>query len=119
MTGTVIKICILVIGYIAIVKLIDYIINRINKKELHIKFSSSIIKALLGIIALSAIGMQFNTTAEISKIIMQSSGLLVAVAGFAAQRHIGGICPHNFLRDDTLQVGMSVHTVRLSACGFL
>lgn len=91
MTGTVIKICVIVIGYIVIIKLIDYIINRINKKELHIKFSSSIIKALLGIIALSAIGMQFNTTAEISKIIMQSSGLLVAVAGFAAQEVLADV----------------------------
>lgn len=82
-----VKIALIVFGTALLVKLCNTIFEKIIKKNnvLHMKFMKSIMNALIAIFGIGTLGMQFQVTAEISKAVVQSTGLLVAVAGFAAQ----------------------------------
>lgn len=82
----IIKVCIILLGTALAMKISDLIFKRVLKnKGLNAKFIHSCTKAIIVIAGLSTVGMQFTVTAEISKALVQSTSLLVAVAGFAAQ----------------------------------
>lgn len=81
-----IKIGMILLTTAIVLKVCDMIFKKILKnKGLNVKFMHSVIRAIIVIAGLSTIGMQFTVTAEISKALVQSTSLLVAVAGFAAQ----------------------------------
>lgn len=82
-----IKIIIIIFATIAVGRVVDFIFDKLLKKntEIHFKFLKSILKSFIYIVGLCTVGMQFQITAEISKALVQSTSLLVAVAGFAAQ----------------------------------
>lgn len=76
------------IGY----KLVDITFKRFVKKEhLHNKYFKNISKAIIIIYAVGLIANQFDSTAKALSVILASSGLLVAVLGFAAQESLSNI----------------------------
>lgn len=85
--GIIINIAIICIFTTIACKITDIIFDKLLKKnsEIHFKFTRSVMKAMLYIIGACTVGMQFQVTAEISKALIQSTSLLVAVVGFAAQ----------------------------------
>lgn len=76
-------------------KLVDKLFKLWSKKgvedQIHWKFTENIIKAIVCIFGIYAIGIQFEPTKEIAKTILQSSSLFVAVAGFAAQQTLNDV----------------------------
>ncbi|WP_097005276.1 mechanosensitive ion channel family protein [Lacrimispora amygdalina] len=87
------KIIILFITCLILIKINQKIFHSILKKQnkIHFNFLSGIITAIIVFITISLIGMQFESTKEIFKSILKSSGLFVAVAGFAAQQTLNNI----------------------------
>lgn len=55
------------------------------KKDINIKYLRAVVSGLIVLLGVVTVGMQFNVTAELSKMVLKSTGLFVAVAGFAAQ----------------------------------
>lgn len=70
-------------------KVFKWILKKQNK--IHFNFFSGIITACIIFLSISLIGMQFESTKEIFQSILKSSGLFVAVAGFAAQQTLNNI----------------------------
>lgn len=64
-------------------KFMNFIIRRNN--AIHLKFLSSCIKCFIIIIAVVLFGQQFSATKDLAVELFKSTGLLVAVLGFAAQ----------------------------------
>lgn len=87
------KIIMIIIVSIVLIRTNQKIFKWILKKQnkIHINFLSGIITACIIFLAISMIGMQFENTKEIFKSILKSSGLFVAVAGFAAQQTLNNI----------------------------
>ena len=85
--NTVYAVAIIIVMTYLLLRVASIIFKRMSLKSnaLHLKFTYSCVKATIIIIGLSLIGAQFPATAEISKVLLQSTSLFVAVAGFAAQ----------------------------------
>lgn len=64
-------------------KLMDFIVRR--KQAIHLKFLSSFIKVFIVLIGIVLFGQQFSSTKDLAVELFKSTGLLVAVLGFAAQ----------------------------------
>ena len=56
-----------------------------SHKQIHLKFFKNLVQALIVVIGLNSIGMQFDVFKEFSSTLLLSSSLLVAVLGFAFQ----------------------------------
>lgn len=82
-----IKIAVIIASTAIGVKLSNLAFDFISKKnnEIHLKFLKSIASAIIVIVGISTLGLQFVVTADLSKTLLQSTSLLVAVIGFAAQ----------------------------------
>lgn len=68
-------------------KLSDFLFNKISKKNnsIQVKFSKSIIKSIIIILGIVNVLSNIKTMKNFSTVLLQSTGLLVAVLGFAAQ----------------------------------
>lgn len=82
-------VCIWLVGNLIISKTFKYIINK--KCGIHINFLGSAAKLVWAILMLSLITDMFEMTKSFSKTLLTSSGLIVAVAGFAAQQVLADI----------------------------
>lgn len=82
-----VKLVSIIVSTIIAIRLCGLIFDKLTRKNnvLHLKFTKSVCTALIAIFGIGTLGMQFQVTAEISKAVVQSTGLLVAVVGFAAQ----------------------------------
>lgn len=91
--SNILKICLIVSiwfsGNLIISKTFKYIINK--KCGIHINFLGSAAKLVWAILMLSLITDMFEMTKSFSKTLLTSSGLIVAVAGFAAQQVLADI----------------------------
>lgn len=77
---------------LAVYKLMDFLFRKFKgQKHLHIRYIKNILKGLIVIIALSAVASQFPGTKKALSVILASSGLIVAVLGFAAQESLSNI----------------------------
>lgn len=87
------KIVSVVIVYLITMHICNKIFKVIIKKNnnIQLKFIRSITKAVISIIFVFALGMFFEATRELSKMLLQSSALFVAVAGFAAQQVLADV----------------------------
>lgn len=87
------KIISVVIVYLITIHICNKVFKVIIKKNnnIQLKFIRSITKAVISVIFVFAIGMLFEATREISKTLLQSSALFVAVAGFAAQQVLADV----------------------------
>lgn len=62
-----------------------------KKDNIQVKFIRSVSKAVLTIVFIFTLGMLFESTRELSKTLLQSSALFVAIAGFAAQQVLADV----------------------------
>lgn len=85
--NTIYAVGIIILMTYLLLKAASLIFKRMSLKSnaLHLKFTYSCVRATIIIIGISMIGAQFQSTAELSKVLLQSTSLFVAVAGFAAQ----------------------------------
>lgn len=73
------------------------VINKMFKRwverenQIQVKFTRSIVQALVSVIAVCFIGMQIEFTKDLTVTLLQSTSLIVAVAGFAAQQTLSDI----------------------------
>lgn len=83
----------LIVGLAAIVyKSIDFIFKKLHKKEsLHMRYIKNIIKGLIIVYSIGLIANLFPSTKRTLSVILASSGLIVAVLGFAAQESLSNI----------------------------
>lgn len=73
-----------------IVNLIFRIIARKNK-AIHLRFSKGIVNAVIDIIGVYTLAQQFEVTKDISRVLLQSGSLVVAIATFAAQQALANV----------------------------
>lgn len=82
---------------IAIVATSNYLISLIFKylskktKAVHLRISKSAINVIIDIIAFYSLAQQFEMTRDISKVLLQSGSLILAIATFAAQQALGNV----------------------------
>ena len=75
----------------------NYIVNLIFKflarktKAAHLRFSRRVINVVLDTIIIYSLAQQFDITKDISKAILQSGSLILAIATFAAQQALGNV----------------------------
>lgn len=84
----------IIIGIVIILNiLLSIFFNFIKKKRngIHIGFLSGLIKVVIIIIASISITNLFHSTSYISRTLLTSSGILVAVIGFAAQQVLSDV----------------------------
>lgn len=76
-----------------ILRVVDLIFNKIIKirKDMSIIFLRTSIKVIVVFVGLFRIGLEFQIFRDLSKSILLSSSLLIAVAGFASQRPLEDI----------------------------
>lgn len=82
---------------IAIIVISNYIISLAFKfiskksKAVHLHFSKYAINVVIDIIAFYSLAQQFEMTKDISKVLLQSGSLILAIATFAAQQALGNV----------------------------
>ena len=86
------------IGIFAVVALVlNYVVNIIYKYILkktgaiHLQFSKSVLVIVIDVIVIYSLAQQFDMTKEISKVVLQSGSLILAIATFAAQHALGNV----------------------------
>lgn len=86
------------IGIFATVIVIsNYLVSLIFKyfskktKAVHFRFSKYAINVIIDIIAFYSLSQQFEITRDISKVLLQSGSLILAIATFAAQQALGNV----------------------------
>ena len=83
----IIRVGVILIIYLLIVFLMDIFFKKINQKQkdIHTQFVLKLLRVVVSIICLGAIGLQFGETKDLTKALFACSSLFLAVAGFAAQ----------------------------------
>lgn len=113
---------------IGIFILIEIILNRmvnlmfkvVSKKHnsVHLRFLKSAVNFLVALIVTYCLAQQFEVTKDISRVLLQSSSLIVAIATFAAQQALSNVIsgfslsvskPYNV--DDKIKVVQGGNTV--------
>ena len=86
------------IGIFAVAALVlNYVVNIIYKYILkktgaiHLQFSKSVLVIVIDVIVIYSLAQQFDMTKEISKVVLQSGSLILAIATFAAQHALGNV----------------------------
>lgn len=84
------RILIISLVILALLKITDFLFSKIMniRKEMSIVFLRTSVKAVIAFIGLFRIGLEFQLFRDLSKSILLSSSLLIAVAGFASQRSL-------------------------------
>lgn len=83
--------------FIAIIVVSNYLISLIFKyiskktKAVHLSLSKCAINVIIDIIAFYSLAQQFEVTRDISKALLQSGSLILAIATFAAQQALGNV----------------------------
>ncbi|MCM1264492.1 MAG: mechanosensitive ion channel family protein [Butyrivibrio sp.] len=73
--------------------LVSLVFNYLSKKTkaVHLRISKCAINVLIDIIAIYSLAQQFELTKDISKVLLQSGSLILAIATFAAQQALGNV----------------------------
>ena len=83
--------------FIAVIVASNYLISLIFKfiskktKAVHLHFSKYAVNVIIDIIAFYSLSQQFEITRDISKALLQSGSLILAIATFAAQQALGNV----------------------------
>ena len=72
------------------ISLIFRMISRRNK-GVHLRYAKSAINVTIIVVGVYSLAQQFDITKDISKVLLQSGSLIVAIATFAAQQALGNI----------------------------
>lgn len=88
-----VKIC----TFVAVALVLNYIVNLIFKfmsrktKAIHLRFSNRAVNLVIDIIIIYSLAQQFEITKDISKVLLQSGSLIIAIATFAAQQALANV----------------------------
>lgn len=87
------KICIFVLVGLILNYTVELIFRLLSKKtkEIHLRFSKRVIKVVIYVIVFYSLAQQFDITKDISKVLLQSGSLILAIATFAAQQALGNV----------------------------
>ncbi len=83
--------------FIGIIIVSNYLISLAFKyiskktKAVHLRFSKYALNVIIDIIAFYSLAQQFELTKDISKVLLQSGSLVLAIATFAAQQALGNV----------------------------
>lgn len=83
--------------FIAIIVISNYLISLVFKflsqktKAVHLRFTKSALNVIIDIVAFYSLAQQFELTKDISKVLLQSGSLILAIATFAAQQALGNV----------------------------
>lgn len=83
--------------FVAITLVLNQIVNLIYRlaskktKAVHLRFSKSAAHVIISVIAIYSLAQQFEVTKDISKVLLQSGSLVIAIATFAAQQALGNV----------------------------
>ncbi len=88
-----IKIAIFIVAELLINRIVNLVFRLMSKKHnsVHLRFIKSIMNVIVIIIVMYSLAQQFEVTKDISKTLLQSSSLFVALATFAAQQALSNI----------------------------
>jgi len=107
---------------IVFIKVNQKVFKEIIKKKpiIHLRFLSGLVTGLIVFLGFYQIGMQFEATKEISSSILKNSGLIVAVAGFAAQQTLNNIISGLMISvAKPFDIGERVHLVNSNITGII
>ena len=87
------KIAIFVVVELLLNRIVNLIFRLMSKKHnsVHLRFAKSILNVVIVIVVAYSLAQQFEVTKDISKTILQSSSLFVAIATFAAQQALSNV----------------------------
>ena len=74
-------------------RLVDLVFLFMSRKHnsVHLRFTKSVINVIITVILCYSLLQQFEVTRDISKALLQSGSLMVAIATFAAQQALGNV----------------------------
>ncbi len=90
---SIVKICIFVLVGLILNYVVDFIFRLLSKKtkDVHLRFSKRVVKVVIYVIIIYSLAQQFEITKDISKVLLQSGSLIIAIATFAAQQALGNV----------------------------
>ncbi len=83
--------------FFGVILLSNYVVSLIFRyiaqktKAVHLRFTKSAINVIIDVIAFYSLAQQFEMTKDISKVLLQSGSLILAIATFAAQQALGNV----------------------------
>lgn len=83
--------------FIVVAFVLNYIVNLIFRllskktKEIHLRFLRGVANVIVNVIIIYSFAQQFEITKDISKVLLQSGSLIIAIATFAAQQALGNV----------------------------
>lgn len=83
--------------FVAVALTLNYAVNLIFKflarktKAIHLRFTKSAVNVVIDIIIIYSLAQQFEITKDISKVLLQSGSLVIAIATFAAQQALANV----------------------------
>ena len=90
---SVIKIGLFILAELLLNRVVNLVFRIMSRKHnsVHLRFIKSILNVLIVIVVLYSLAQQFEVTKDISKTLLQSSSLFVAIATFAAQQALSNV----------------------------
>lgn len=91
--SNVLKIAAFIITEILITRAVDLVFRFMSRKHnsVHLRFTKSVVNVMLSVIIIYSLLQQFEVTRDISKALLQSGSLMVAIATFAAQQALANV----------------------------
>lgn len=88
-----IKIGLFILAELMLNRIVSLMFHLMAKKHnsIHLRFTKSIVKVFIVIVVLYSLAQQFEVTKDISKTLLQSSSLFIAIATFAAQQALSNV----------------------------
>lgn len=87
----------MIAAFVAVGLILNRIVNLIfriiikKKGTVHVRFFKSLINVLILVVVIYALAQQFSITKDISKTLLQSGSLILAIATFAAQQALSNV----------------------------
>lgn len=116
-----IRVGIIILITAVVTKMGDIIFSRLSKNhKIHMKFMKGMVKAVIIVAGILVLGNQFETTKEISSILLQNTALMVAVLGFAAQQTLNDILSGLMISwYKPFDIGVRIHIVSRDITGLV
>lgn len=73
-----------------VIKLVFLLMERKNK-SVHLRFTKSAVNVIFSVVLFYTLLQQFEVTRDISKVLLQSGSLMIAIATFAAQQALANV----------------------------
>lgn len=87
------KLAVFIAAELVLTQMISLIFRMISRrnKGVHLRYAKSAINVTIIVVGVYSLAQQFDVTKDISKVLLQSGSLIVAIATFAAQQALGNI----------------------------